>query len=350
MAEMQVERTIFHHSTDKECEHHYKMGRTLGQGSFATVKLALEIANGKKWAIKIIKRSALTVDDAESLKSEMTVIQKLNHPNIVAVHEIFDAPHFCYIVMECMTGGEMFDRIISKEHYSEAEARVAAFQILSAIDYCHDQKVVHRDLKPENLLYSSPDNDAVLKLADFGLAKIVKPHELMHNQCGTPGYVAPEVLTSTTAHGYGFECDLWSIGVIIYILICGFPPFYDDDTDVLFSYIANAQFEYLSPYWDDVSPDVKDLINHLLVADPLQRYTAKQALQHSWITRSDHSNDHLASTSAQLKKYNTRRRFRGAIRAVQMSNMLRKLHPHVEPAAKEAITGTESSMTAAEVA
>ena len=317
------ERVVFHKAGDKDCEAHYKLGRTLGQGSFATVRLATEIgvAQGHTWAVKVIKRSALTVEDAASLQSEMTVLQRLSHPHIVSTHEIFDAPHFVYVVMECMSGGELFDRIVSKEHYSEAEARVAVWQVLSAIDYCHDLGVVHRDLKPENLLYSSPSSDALLKLADFGLAKLLKPHELMHNQCGTPGYVAPEVLSSNSHHGYGPECDLWSIGVIVYILICGFPPFYDDDNEVLFNLISNATFDYPSPYWDGVGADVKNLIDGLLVVDPALRLTAKQALQHPWITREDHSVEAMKSAQAQLKKYNTRRRFRGAIRAVQMANV-----------------------------
>lgn len=322
MAEEDDGPPLFHRSTDKECEQHYKLSRTLGQGSFATVKLATEIATGKRWAVKIIKRAALTAEDSESLKSEMLIIQKLHHPNIVGVHEIFDSPGFCHIVMACMSGGEMFDRIIAKEHYSEVEARVAALQILSAIDYCHDRRIVHRDLKPENLLYASPDDDAVLKLADFGLARVIKPHEILHSQCGTPGYVAPEVLSQL---GYDMECDLWSVGVIIYIIICGFPPFYDDDNDVLFSLIQNAQFEFLSPYWDDVGANVRDLISKLLVVDPTKRLTVKEALRHPWIVEEGHCRNNRESTKVQLKKYNARRRFRGAIRAVQMGNILKRI-------------------------
>ena len=147
-----VPSSVYHLSGDKDCADHYKLGRTLGQGTFATVKLATDVATRAVWAVKIIKRASLTADDAESLKTEMMVIQRLNHPNIVAVHEIFDAPHFVFIVMECMAGGELFDRIVSKEHYSESEAKIAVTQLLSAVDYCHDLNIVHRDLKPANLL------------------------------------------------------------------------------------------------------------------------------------------------------------------------------------------------------
>ena len=331
------ERTIFHRSTDKECQQHYKLGRTLGQGSFATVKLAVEISTKKQWAVKVIKRDALTAQDSDALESEMLILQKLHHPHIVKTHEIFDSPHFCYIIMECMSGGELFDRIINKEFFSEAEARQAALQILDALDYCHDHRVIHRDLKPENLLYSSPDDDAVLKLADFGLAHICKPHEVLHSQCGTPGYVAPEVLNQA---GYDTHADLWSVGVIIYIMICGFPPFYSDDSDELFALIQEAQYEFISPYWDDVGPVVKDLISKLLIIDPSKRLTAKEALQHPWIaSEGTHSHKNMVSTKTQLKKYNARRRFRGAIRAVQMSNALMRLRElHAAETTETAVT------------
>jgi calcium/calmodulin-dependent protein kinase I len=231
---MEIPRACrFYNEDEDSCEAHYKLGRTLGQGAFATVKLATELTTQKTWAVKVIKRSALSQSDSEALKSELEIVQTLHHPNVVSVHEIYNGKVNCFIIMECCSGGEMYDRIISKEHYSEAEAVHAAVQMLLAINYCHEQGVVHRDLKPENLLYSSPAEDADLKLADFGLARAIKPSELLHNQCGTPGYVAPEVLLSTSDHGYDSECDLWSIGVIIFILLCGYPPFYDDDNDVL---------------------------------------------------------------------------------------------------------------------
>jgi len=333
------------HNEDEACESHYKLGRTLGQGAFATVKLATELATQKTWAVKVIKRSALSQSDSEALKSELAIVQKLHHPNVVAVHEIYNGKVNCFIIMECCSGGEMFDRIISKEHYSEAEAVRAAVQMLQAINYCHEQGVVHRDLKPENLLYSSPAEDAELKLADFGLARSIKPSELLHNQCGTPGYVAPEVLLSTSDHGYDFECDLWSIGVIVFILLCGYPPFYDDDNDVLFHQICDANYEFGSPYWDEVSEDAKDLISKLLVADPKKRLTAQQALAHTWCSRDNHSRDHLTSCQKELKKYNARRRFRGAVRVVQMSNLLKKL---AATATATLTAATDSSSSGAE--
>jgi calcium/calmodulin-dependent protein kinase I len=177
-----------------------------------------------------------------------------------------------------------------------------------------------RDLKPENLLYASVEESAPLKLADFGLAQILKPHELMHSACGTPGYVAPEVLRNEST-GYGKEVDMWSIGVILYVLLCGFPPFYDEDNSRLFQAIQLGEYEYPSPYWDAVSAEATGLIDKLLVLDPAHRLTAKQALQHPWLTST--STGSLPHFSKNMRAFNARRRMRGAMRMVQMANALR---------------------------
>jgi len=148
------------------------------------------------------------------------------------------------------------------------------------LDYLHDKDIVHRDLKPENLLLKSKDNDTDIKLADFGLSKIVGQEVLMQTACGTPGYVAPEILQ---AKGYGKEVDLWSVGVITYILLCGFPPFYNENVPLLFESIMKADFDYPEEYWDHISDDAIDFIDSLLIPEPKQRLTAKQALTHSWL-------------------------------------------------------------------
>lgn len=172
-----------------------------------------------------------------------------------------------------------------------------------------------------DIRYASSDPNAPLKLADFGLAQILKPNELMHSACGTPGYVAPEVLRNEST-GYGKEVDMWSIGVILYVLLCGFPPFYDEDNSRLFQAIQLGEYEYPSPYWDDVSGEATSLINRLLVLDPTHRLTAKQALQHEWLTSTGASNA-LPQVNKNMKAFNARRRMRGAMRVVQMANALR---------------------------
>jgi serine/threonine protein kinase len=176
-----------------------------------------------------------------------------------------------------------------------------------------------RDLKPENILYSSPADDASLKLADFGLATLLKPNQLMNVACGTPGYVAPEILCGTA---YGKEVDIWSVGVILYILLCGFPPFYDDNNKKLFALIISANFTFPDPYWTDVSPTAKDLVSQLLVVDPAKRLTAAQILEHPWMKASD-SAPVLSHFQKNLISYNAKRRFRSAIRAVQLTSLIK---------------------------
>lgn len=169
--------------------------------------------------------------------------------------------------------------------------------------------------------YATTDINAPLKLADFGLAQILKPHELMHSACGTPGYVAPEVLRNEST-GYGKEVDMWSVGVIVYVLLCGFPPFYDEDNTRLFQAIQLGEYEYPSPYWDDVSAEATNLIDRILVLDPAHRLSAKEALQHQWLT-SDGSGIALPQVNKNMRAFNARRRMRGAMRVVQMANALR---------------------------
>lgn len=315
------------HCSDKECETEYKFGRVLGQGAFALVKLAESRDDKSKWAIKIIKKDSLATADADSLKNEMNIVLAVSHTNIVETREVIETPHYVFVVMECMSGGELFDRIVEKDHYSEIEAKEAFWQMVSAIKHCHDNGVVHRDLKPENLLYSDASENAALKLADFGLGQILKPNEMMHHACGTPGYIAPEMLTGEK---YGSTCDMWSLGVILYILICGFPPFYNEDEQELFKSIRRGEYEFLDEYWGDASDSVKDLISKLLVVNPQKRMTAAQVFEHDWLSedfahKTSHKFVKLNSCLQQMKLYNARRRLKVAVRAVLASNKIKML-------------------------
>lgn len=300
------------------------MGKNLGEGAFAVVKEASHKKNGGDFAIKIVTKAKLGEEDAAALKEEIAILQELRHTNIIRLYEVFDEPKFHYLVMEVVRGGELFDRVVAKSYYNEKEARDVCKILLGALEYCHDQKVAHRDLKPENLLLVSKDDDADLKLADFGFAHRVTSETCLTTQCGTPGYVAPEVLEGIA---YGVKSDMWSIGVITYILLGGYPPFIESNQRELFRKIRKAQFEFHPEYWGQVSQDAKDLISALLTADPSKRLSAKEALQNGWITERDEAlaGKDLGKNLEEFKKFNAGRKFKAAVSAVVVSNKFKKL-------------------------
>merc|ERR1719394_1566059 len=211
--------------------------------------------------------------------------------------------------MELVTGGELFDRIVEKGSYTEKDAADLIKQVMSAVHYMHESGVVHRDLKPENLLYHSPDEDSKIMISDFGLSKM-EDSGIMATACGTPGYVAPEVLAQKP---YGKEVDVWSIGVISYILLCGYPPFYDENDANLFAQILKGEFEFDSPYWDDISEEAKDFIRSLMCVNVENRLTCQTALEHSWIT------------GKQSEKNIAKSRWRQAYNAIAVSRQMKLL-------------------------
>jgi len=257
----------------------YEFKNELGRGAFSIVYLGVNKTTGGKFAVKVINKKDLGKDYEKNLKMEVDILKKVNHPNIIALKELFDTPDKLYLVMELVTGGELFDKIVEKGSYTESEASTLVRKIVSAVDYLHGIDIVHRDLKPENLLLKRADDDLEVALADFGLSKIVGA-QMMQTACGTPSYVAPEVLN---ASGYGKEVDMWSIGVITYILLCGFPPFYGDTVPEIFEQIMEANFDYPEEYWGSVTKDAKDFINKLLVVETSDRMSAVQALKHPWL-------------------------------------------------------------------
>jgi len=271
----------------------YKIDKVLGKGSFAVVKKGINKETGKEVAIKVIERESLEDEDEMALQNEVDILGQLDHPNVVKLYEIFDESSRMYLVLELMTGGELFDRIVEKEHYSEKEASDTIRPIVDAIRYCHSLGIIHRDLKPENLLYETAEATSVIKITDFGLARFVS-NEMATTACGTPGYVAPEVLRGK---GYGKEVDFWSIGVILYVLLCGFPPFYEETNQELFETIKKGKFDFPSPYWDDISDMAKDLINNLLVVDP-------------WVLGEMTPRKILPNVTDKIREFNSKRKFR----------------------------------------
>ncbi|TGZ60349.1 hypothetical protein CRM22_008589 [Opisthorchis felineus] len=320
---------------------HYEFKEVLGTGAFSEVRLAENQRNpGVFVAIKCIRKKFLSnsqsTGDAtrealsrkEALENEIEVLRRLQHPNIVQLIEVLEDDECYYLVMELVTGGELFDRIVQKGSYTERDASSLIKQVLLATEYMHSRGVVHRDLKPENLLYYSQEEDSKIMISDFGLSQIETNETHMATACGTPGYVAPEVLCvqdgKTT---YGKEVDCWAIGVIAYILLCGYPPFYDENDHELFRQIRQAEYEFDSPYWDNISDSAKDFIRHLMEKDPKKRYSCMQALQHPWIASNTALDRDLHPfVSEQLRKnFIAVQRWKKAYNATAVVHILRRL-------------------------
>ena len=233
-------------------------------------------------AVKTIKKSR--VSRMETLRREIEIMRTVKHPNVILLADVFEDDRYIHLVMEMCTGGELFDRIIKKAEsiegrYSEKDAANIMQQILRGLEYCHNEhNVCHRDLKPENFLFKSEDSEEGLKIIDFGLSRFSEDNMAMTTRVGTPYYIAPEVL----ARKYTKACDMWSIGVIMYITLSGYPPFFGDCDQEIFASIKKGEYDYPSPDWDDVTPEARDLIDKLLKMEPTERLTASQALKHKW--------------------------------------------------------------------
>jgi len=299
----------------------YKFDKVLGEGSFAVVRKGIKKTSNEEFAIKIIDKTTLESDDQMALQTEVEILSQIDHPNIVKLYEIYDEKTRFNMVMELMTGGELFDRIVEKESYSEKEAADTIRPVVDALRYCHSMGIAHRDLKPENLLYSSNDPDAIIKITDFGLAKVMNG-DLMTTACGTPGYVAPEIIEGK---GYENSVDYWAIGVIIYVMLCGFPPFSEDTNEKLFEMIKKGSYEFPSPQWDDISSYAKDLITNLLQVDPKKRFNADQILKHPWIVGDVTPRKSLPIVATKIKEFNSKRRWKRAQMALRIVNLMNKL-------------------------
>ncbi|KAM8960452.1 calcium/calmodulin-dependent protein kinase type IV-like [Pelodytes ibericus] len=309
----------------------YTVGQELGRGATSAVFKCEEKGSQKPYAAKIIKKTI----DKKIVRTEIGVLLRLSHPNIIKLKDIFETSTEIALILELVTGGELFDRIVERGYYSEKDAACVVHQILEAVSYLHANGVVHRDLKPENLLYADMSPDAILKIADFGLSKIVDDQVAMKTVCGTPGYCAPEILRGGP---YGPEVDMWSVGVITYILLCGFEPFFDPRGDqYMYSKILNCDYEFISPWWDEISLNAKDLVQKLMVPDPQKRLTVSQALQHPWVTGKAAKISHMDQTQKKLLEFNARRKLKAAMKAVVASSRLGN-HSHSENTRTEQVT------------
>jgi len=262
-------------------EDKYELGQELGRGGFSIVREGRNKQTGEKVAVKFIEKKFVDQEELKLLQREIDIMARVQHTNVLRLFEIFDTDTKLSLVMELVNGGELFYKIVDKGSYSELEARDIVRQLVEGVDYLHNQGIAHRDLKPENLLCSETDHGMVIKIADFGLSKAFSGESALETSCGTPDYAAPEVLRMDGA--YDKSVDLWSIGVITYVLLCGFPPFYGKSQALLFEKILNADFDFPEPEWTQISAEAKDFINHLLVLDVKQRYNTKQCLDHPWL-------------------------------------------------------------------
>ncbi|XP_028423493.1 calcium/calmodulin-dependent protein kinase type II subunit gamma isoform X11 [Perca flavescens] len=291
----------------------YQLYEELGKGAFSVVRRCVKKSSGQEYAAKIINTKKLSARDHQKLEREARICRLLKHPNIVRLHDSISEEGFHYLVFDLVTGGELFEDIVAREYYSEADASHCISQILESVNHIHQHDIVHRDLKPENLLLASKMKGAAVKLADFGLAiEVQGDQQAWFGFAGTPGYLSPEVLRKDP---YGKPVDIWACGVILYILLVGYPPFWDEDQHKLYQQIKAGAYDFPSPEWDTVTPEAKNLINQMLTINPAKRITAEQALKHPWICHRSTvaSMMHRQETVECLRKFNARRKLKGAI-------------------------------------
>ncbi|XP_035848277.1 calcium/calmodulin-dependent protein kinase type II subunit gamma-like isoform X6 [Sander lucioperca] len=291
----------------------YQLYEELGKGAFSIVRRCVKKSTGQEYAAKIINTKKLSARDHQKLEREARICRLLKHPNIVRLHDSISEEGFHYLVFDLVTGGELFEDIVAREYYSEADASHCINQILESVSHIHQHDIVHRDLKPENLLLASKMKGAAVKLADFGLAiEVQGDQQAWFGFAGTPGYLSPEVLRKDP---YGKPVDIWACGVILYILLVGYPPFWDEDQHKLYQQIKAGAYDFPSPEWDTVTPEAKNLINQMLTINPAKRITADQAIMHPWVCQRSTvaSMMHRQETVECLRKFNARRKLKGAI-------------------------------------
>ncbi|XP_073290397.1 calcium-dependent protein kinase 26-like [Primulina huaijiensis] len=260
---------------------YYNLGHKLGQGQFGTTFLCVEKSTGKEYACKsIAKRKLLSEEDVEDVRREIEIMHHLSgSPNVISIKGAYEDAVAVHVVMELCQGGELFDRIVKRGHYSEKKAAELTRTIVSVIEACHSLGVMHRDLKPENFLFVNNEEDSPLKTIDFGLSVFFKPGEVFTDVVGSPYYVAPEVLCKR----YGPATDVWSAGVIVYILLCGVPPFWGESEQEIFEEVLHGDIDFTSDPWPMISDSAKDLVKKMLVRDSRNRITAHQVLCHPWV-------------------------------------------------------------------
>lgn len=277
------EAVVHTNATVQDFLERYEIGETVGEGGFAIVKEGRDKRTYERVAIKVVDKSRYA-DGDNSLEREIQVLCKVDHPNCIKLYAVYITPRKVYIVTELVTGGELLNRVTDKGNYTEQDASKLIHQILEGVAYLHAHGIVHRDLKLENMVMLDESDDSPVKIADFGLSKFFSPETVLSTMCGSPQYVAPEVLgVGDGLKEYSPAVDMWSVGVILFILLSGYSPFDDDNDAVLFEKIKSGNYDADDPIWDRVSNEAKDIVAKLLTVDASKRLTAEQALQHPWV-------------------------------------------------------------------
>ncbi|XP_064612778.1 serine/threonine-protein kinase Chk2-like isoform X2 [Liolophura sinensis] len=278
----------------KEIREKYTLTAVLGRGACGEVKLAFEKGSCKKFAVKIISKKKFSVGGktpvnmASHVMSEVRILKSLKHPCIIGIEDVVDSPDTLYIVLELVEGGELFDRVINAGKIEEPVSKLLFYQMVCAVKYLHDKGITHRDLKPENILLAGDEDRTLIKVTDFGLSKFVDANTMMKTFCGTPTYLAPEILETAGVGSYTKAIDCWSLGVILFICLVGYPPFSDERKDMdLPKQILGGHFSFPEEYWKDISNEAIDLVKQLLVTDPKKRLTLQEALLHPWFKDED---------------------------------------------------------------
>ena len=302
----------------------YKLGETLGSGSFSIVRACTRRADGGQFAVKVMDTSDWEDSDMDDLMEECRNLTELEHPNIVQIVEMVQEANMVYLVTERCVGGELVDRIIERSHFSETDARDTVLLVLKAVHFCHERDVVHRDLKLENVLLTSTATQSSVKLVDFGFSKKIQDGAsgTLETPCGTLRFCAPEILSNQS---YGKKVDVWGIGCIAFCLLCGFPPFYDDNDAALTRKIQRGEFDFDAEVWDSVSDLGKEVVTWMLTVDPAGRPTSADLLQHNWFTAAEITGADpagLLDSVRNLRSMVARRKFRAAVKAVVAMNRM----------------------------
>eukprot|EP00826_Nyctotherus_ovalis_P049525 TRINITY_DN599_c0_g3_i6.p1 TRINITY_DN599_c0_g3~~TRINITY_DN599_c0_g3_i6.p1 ORF type:complete len:550 (-),score=147.22 TRINITY_DN599_c0_g3_i6:103-1752(-) len=279
-AEISVDVSKFVKEAKGDLRDRYIVKSVIGKGAYGEVKLVNDKITGNPRAMKVIPKEGYGKISNPTISTEIQTLKSLDHPNIIKIYEFYQDDDSFYLITEYCSGGELYDRIIAMKSFSERKAAELMKQILSAVTYCHARKIVHRDIKPENLLFESPAADANLKVIDFGTSMIFKNTQLKQ-KLGTPYYIAPEVLKKS----YNEKCDVWSSGVILYILLSGTPPFYGNTDQEILKRVLDGRYSFRGELWGSISAEAKSLITGMLKYDPDKRITAFDALNHPWITK-----------------------------------------------------------------